>query len=100
MISSLPKKGVNCNETMQKCVLYNLILPLKPKEKIHDTDHIWNKYGHTVVKPTPHMCNLNPTELACDKIKITVTSLASALNNASQYSRQNFMPPRHVRWRI
>jgi hypothetical protein len=73
---------------------------LKPKEKIYDTEHILNKYGHTVVKPTPHMCNLNPTELACDKIKINVRNLASALNNESQNSRQNCMPQRHVQWRI
>jgi hypothetical protein len=40
MISWLRKKGVNCNETMRKNEIYNLILPLKPKEKIYKIDHI------------------------------------------------------------
>jgi hypothetical protein len=40
MISWLCRKGVNCNETMWKNELYNLILPLKPEEKIYKIEHI------------------------------------------------------------
>jgi hypothetical protein len=52
MISWLRNKGVNCNETMRNIELYNILLPLKTKEKINKIDHILEKYGHTVVRPT------------------------------------------------
>jgi transposase len=54
---------------MRKNELCNLILPLKPKEKIYKIDHNLEKYGHTVVRLPPYMCNLNPKELAWAKIK-------------------------------
>jgi transposase len=44
-------------------------MPLKLKEKIYKTDHILEKYGHTVVTLPPYVCDLNPTELAWAKIK-------------------------------
>jgi hypothetical protein len=68
-ISWIRKKGVNCNEKMRKNELYNLILPLKPKEKIYKIDHILKTYGHAVVRQPPYMCDLNPIELAWAKIE-------------------------------
>jgi hypothetical protein len=43
MISWLRKKGVNCNKTVRKNELYNLILPLEPNEKIYKIDHMLKK---------------------------------------------------------
>jgi hypothetical protein len=60
IISWLGKNGVSCNETMRKSELFYLILPLKPKENIYKIDHILKKYGHTVVRLPPYMCDLNP----------------------------------------
>lgn len=58
-------KRLNCNEPVQD----NLILPLKPKEKIYKSDHTLEKHCHTVVRLPPH---LNPIEPAWVKTKSTL----------------------------
>jgi hypothetical protein len=46
--------------------LYQLILPLKPREKIDKTDALLAHYGYTA--DYRHTCDLNPIELALAKI--------------------------------
>ncbi|GFG39009.1 hypothetical protein Cfor_08032 [Coptotermes formosanus] len=60
MISWLRKKGAVCNETTSKRDLYQLILPLTPKE-IYKTDAMLANHGHTVVRLSPYTCDLKPT---------------------------------------
>lgn len=46
--------------------LYQLILPLKTREKINKTDALLAHHGYSA--DCCHMCDLNPTELAQPKI--------------------------------
>jgi transposase len=62
---------MHCNETMRKNELYNLVLPLKPKEKTHKIDML-ETYGHAVVILPRHTFGLNPIELAWAKIRRSV----------------------------
>jgi hypothetical protein len=56
----------------EKNELYNLVLPLKSKEKAYKIDRMLETYGHALVRLPPYMCDLNLIELAWAKMKRSV----------------------------
>lgn len=102
MISYLIKNGIECNENMRKVVLYDLVLSIKPKEKIFRVDKLFAKYGHSVVRLPPYMCELNPIELAWSKVKYHIrtsnTSGDMSLSKLQQLVQEGIQSVSEVDW--
>ncbi|KDR23616.1 hypothetical protein L798_12176 [Zootermopsis nevadensis] len=69
IISCLQRHGVFCDPAMRKGQLYDLILTMKPKEKIFKIDQLLNAHGHIVVRSPAYVCDLSPMELAWSRLK-------------------------------
>lgn len=69
MIDWLQRKGINCDSSMRKTVLYQLVEKLMPATKVYRIDSSLQAHGHTVLRLPPYMCELNPIEFAWAKIK-------------------------------
>lgn len=74
MIEWLQKNYINCSENMRKAELFELIQLHKPPTTVYIFDELFKKYGHTVLRLPPYMCDLNPIELAWAKVKRVIRS--------------------------
>lgn len=96
MVEWLQIKEVECDESMRKEDLYELIVQNKPSQKSYVIDHLAASKGHKVVRLPPYNCDLNAIEFAWAKLKqlfrernITGDMSAAHLVNLAEASYQS-----------
>jgi transposase len=78
MADWLQANGCLADNSMRKTVLYDFTEKLKLPEKIYKIDQIFNVHDHAVIRLPLYICDLNPIELAWDKLKSLIR-----INNVS-----------------
>ncbi|XP_063237876.1 uncharacterized protein LOC134539624 [Bacillus rossius redtenbacheri] len=69
IVGWLNRNGVECNVTMSKTELLDLLDRHRPQTKRFRVDHLLATQGHRVIRLPPYMCELNAIELAWAKLK-------------------------------
>ncbi|PSN37128.1 hypothetical protein C0J52_12590 [Blattella germanica] len=88
MLEWLWKKGVACDDSMMKCVLYTLIKAYKPSQKTYVIDVMAAEKGHTVVRLPPYNHDLNAMDLVWKKVETAISERNTPMNESLEDLRK------------